>query len=211
MIIIKIALCGYKGKTGSKVYEVLKENNFEIYTIDKEDSLIDVIEKVDFVIDFTNKETALKHICLCVEYKKPFICGTTGFNSNELANIKSLCSLNKIKGVICYNFSIPLNYILNSIDFFKKYYAEFTYLDVHHISKIDRVSGTTYLFLLKNNKFKVKSIKTNKNVITYIIQMSSKYDKMIITYQVYDKKAFGIGVMNYLLTKDETSINNLIG
>ena len=41
--------------------------------------------------------------------------------------------------------------------------------------------------------------------------MSSKYDKMIITYQVYDKKAFGIGVMNYLLTKDETCINNLIG
>ena len=211
MIIIKIALCGYKGKTGRQVYEVLKENNFEIFPIDKEDNLLNVIEKADCVIDFTNKETALNHINICINYKKPFICGTTGFNSEELAKIKSSCNINKVKGVICYNFSLPLNYILNSIDFFKKYFDEFTYLDIHHISKIDKVSGTTYLFLLKNNKIKIKSIKTNKNVITYIIQMSSKYDKMIITYQVYDKKTFGIGVMNYLLTKDETSINNLIG
>ena len=210
MIIIKIALCGYKGKTGSQVYEVLKENNFDVYPIDKEDSLIDVINKVDYVIDFTNKDVALKHIYTCIEYKKPFICGTTGFKAKELANIKSLCSLNNIKGVICYNFSIPLNYILNSIDFFNKYFEDFTYLDIHHVSKIDKVSGTTYLFLLKNNKFKIKTIKTNKNVITYIIQMSSKYDKMIITYQVYDKKAFAIGVINYLKTFDESMINNLI-
>ena len=40
--------------------------------------------------------------------------------------------------------------------------------------------------------------------------MSSKYDKMIITYQVYDKKAFAIGVINYLKTFDESMINNLI-
>ena len=49
MIIIKIALCGYKGKTGRQVYEVLKENNFEIFPIDKEDNLLNVIEKADWL------------------------------------------------------------------------------------------------------------------------------------------------------------------
>ena len=85
----------------------------------------------------------------------------------------------------------PLNYILNSIDFFKKYYAEFTYLDVHHVSKIDKVSGTTYLFLLKNNKFKVKSIKTNidkDSIQSKCIEMKNKafeYEKELINDSQY--------------------------
>lgn len=207
---MKIALCGYKGKTGSKVYEILKENGYEIIGIDINDLLDKVINNVDFIIDFTNKNVAKKHINLCIRHKKPFICGTTGFSSDELALIKSLCNQNQVKGIICYNFSLPLNYILNSFNFFNNYFSDFSYLDIHHISKIDKTSGTTYSFLLKNSKIKVKSIKTNKNVITYIIQMLSKYDKMIITYQVNDKKAFAIGVLNYLKTYDETYINNLI-
>lgn len=209
---MKIALCGYSGKTGQKVYEILKENKYDVIGVDdKSEPLHKIIKMVDLVIDFTNKNQALKHIFICFDYHKPFIVGTTGFSYDELALIKSLCNLEKVKGVICYNFSIPLNYLLNQIPIFKNYFENMEYIDIHHVSKIDKVSGTTYLFKLKNEQIEIKSLKTYKNTITYVIQMSTKYDKMIITYRVDDKKAFAIGLLNYLKTKDDSQITNLIG
>lgn len=207
---MKIAVCGYKGKTGSKVYELLKRNNYEVIGIEKKDSLLDAIKSIDLLIDFTNKTEALKHIYMCLDFHKPFIVGTTGFTYDELACIKKYCNIEKIKGIISYNFSMPLNLILKEFDFFNDYFEQFNYLDIHHISKIDKVSGTTYLFMLKNNKFEVKSIKTNKNYVTYIIQMSNKYDKIVITYQVLDKVVFAKGILHYLKTKDESLFVNLL-
>ena len=111
---MKIAMCGYKGKTGSKVYQVLKANKYEVIGIEKdENELIDYIEDVDLVIDFTNKENAFVNIYMCLEFHKPFIIGTTGFSESELKAIKELCVVNNVKGVICYNFAIPINYLFS--------------------------------------------------------------------------------------------------
>ena len=208
---MKIALCGYKGKVGKEVYSLLKENKYKVIGVDIDSKpLHEIIEHVDLVIDFTNKNQALKHIYTCIDYHKPFICGTTSFTSLELALIKKLCNKENVKGIICYNFAIPINIILKQIDYLKKYFTEMEYIDIHHVSKIDKVSGTTYLFLLKNDKFIVKSYKTHKNTIVYIIKMLAKYDKMILTYIVDDRKAFAIGLLNYLKTKDEGLITNLL-
>ena len=204
---MKICVCGYKGKTGSKVYELLKEEGFDVKGIEKEDKLDN---RVDLLIDFTNIDNSLKNINWCIDNKIDFIVGTTGFNIEEIKAIKRKCKANKIKGIISYNFSLPINYLLNSFSFFNKYFNDFSYLDIHHISKIDKKSGTTTMFLSKNNKIKVKSIKTPKNSVSYIIQMRSKYDKMNITYQVDDKKAFALGIVYYLKSKDERYLNNLL-
>lgn len=206
---MKIAIIGYKGKSGSQVYETLKEEGYELIGIDKDTiSLEEIIETIDLLIDFTNKESSLINIELCLKYKKRFICATTGFNKQELRNIKQKCIDNDVCGVICYNFSIPINCLLKYFDCFNKYFDEITYFDIHHVSKIDKISGTTYLFSLKNDNIKIKSYKTFKNTITYVIQMYSKYDKMIITYQVSDRKVFALGLLSYL--KGESQIINLI-
>ena len=206
---MKIAVIGYLGKTGSKVYEVLKDNNYDVIGIDKSiNNIEDVIDNIDLLIDFTNVTTALKNIFLCINHQKDFICASTGFTEKQLKEIKVLCNSRKINGVICYNFSLPINYLLRNFDFFNKYFDEMNYYDIHHVSKIDKMSGTTYLFLSKNNKIKIKSYKTYKNTITYVVQMISKYDKMIITYQVDDRKAFAIGLLSYI--KGENKIVNLL-
>ena len=204
-------MCGYSGKTGSYVYNELVKEGYDVIGIDSNSiSLSKVIKDVDIVIDFTNKETALKHIFICLDYLKPFIVGTTGFTYDELAVIKSKCNMLKVKGVICYNFSMPLLSIIKMIKPLSTYFETIEYLDIHHVSKIDKKSGTTYLFLLQNNKIKVKSYKTCKNTITYVVKMISKYDKIILSYQVYDKIVFAKGVLSYLKSKDDTQIINLL-
>ena len=212
MIIIKIALCGYKGKTGSKVYELLVKNNYEVIGIEKEENeLIDYIEDVDLIIDFTNKENAFINIYLCLEFHKPFIIGTTGFNKEELKAIKQLCDVNKVKGVICYNFALPLNYLFKQINNFTNYYKDISFFDIHHVSKKDKKSGTSYLLTTINENIKVKSYQSNNKVITYMLQLKSKYDKIIVTYQVNDKMAFALGLLEYIKTNNERLIFNLIG
>ena len=59
---MKIALCGYKGKVGKEVYSLLKENKYKVIGVDIDSKpLHEIIEHVDLVIDFTNKNQALKH------------------------------------------------------------------------------------------------------------------------------------------------------
>lgn len=208
---MKIALCGYSGKTGRKVYDLLVESGYDVIGIDENSiSLSKVINQIDLVIDFTNKEVALKHIFICLDNLKPFIVGTTGFTYDELAIIKSKCNLLKVKGAICYNFSLPLNQIIKLIKPLSNYFDDIDYLDIHHVSKIDKKSGTTYLFLLQNRKIHIKSYKTNKNTITYVVKMISKYDKLILSYQVDDKIVFAKGVLSYLQSKDDSLIINLL-
>ena len=209
---MKIALCGYKGKIGKEVYTTLLENNYDVIGVEQnENDLLEIIDDVDLIIDFTNKQTALRNIYLSLEFHKPFIVGTTGFNSDELEAIKELCLMNNVKGIICYNFSIPLNYILKELNKLQKHFENIEYIDVHHVSKIDKLSGTAYLFLKSNDKIKVKSTRTNKNTITYIVQMSGKYDKIIISYQVTDRKAFALGLLDCIKNNNEDKIINLIG
>lgn len=209
---MKIALCGYKGKMGKEVYSLLLENFNDVIAIEKEDdNLLQVIDDIDLLIDFTNKESALKHIYLCLEFHVPFIVGTTNFSYSELQAIKELCLMNNVKGVICYNFSIVINYILKSINAYNKHFDEISYIDIHHVSKLDKLSGTAYLFTRQNDKIKIKSLRTKKDTITYIVQMTGKYDKIIITYQALSRKIFALGLIDYLKNKDDDKIINLIG
>lgn len=90
------------------------------------------------------------------------------------------------------------------------YFENINYFDIHHISKLDKVSGTTYLFMLQNSKIKLKSYKTDKNNITYVVQMTSKYDKLVLYYQVNDKIVFAKGLVNYLNSQDDSMIINLL-
>lgn len=208
---MKIALCGYSGKTGSEVYKMLLNNHYDVIGVDQYSKpLYEIINDVDLVIDFTNKNQALKHIYICLDYHKPFIVGTTGFLKNEIALIKELCNKEKIKGMICYNFALPLNYLLNHFDILNQYFKEFSYKDVHHISKVDKISGTTYLLMLKNKKIKVQSIKTNSMRIIYVLTCLNQYEKLTFIYQVDKKEVFAKGLLYYLKNKDDSFFINLL-
>ena len=68
---MKIAIIWYKGNRGSQVYETLKEEGYELIGIDKDTiSLEEIIETIDLLIDFTNKESSLINIELCLKHKK---------------------------------------------------------------------------------------------------------------------------------------------
>ena len=84
---MKIAICGYKGKTGSKVYDLLKENNYDVIGIEKKDKLLDFINSIDLLIDFTNKTEALKHIFMCQVISDSYLYNTAYWIQAEVEDI----------------------------------------------------------------------------------------------------------------------------
>ena len=212
----KIIMCGSKGKTGSVVYELLQKEGYEILDCvnENEMTLYEAIKKhqqIDYVIDFTIKKVAYLHILLCLEYHIPFICGTTGFNSQELNAIKEKCKEQKLKGIICSNFSLPLNCIIKEINQLSRYFEQVKIIEQHHLSKKDKPSGTGKLLLsLIDCKKEIQSLEREDFVIQYDIQFLSKCDKMNITYVVDSKEVYAKGVLDYLQHEQETHFKNLI-
>ena len=95
-------MIGYKGKTGSKVYEALIKENYDVIGVEKEEkTLLSIIEKVDLVIDFTPS-------IIVMSYRR---------NASEcltvLNNIGTMGTANNVKCSI-YNYS---NYSNSSFNF----------------------------------------------------------------------------------------------
>ncbi len=212
----KIILCGSKGKCGSAVYELLKQENFEILACvnENEMTLHEAIKKyshIDYVIDFTKKDVAYMHIQLCIQYHIPFICGTTGFSQNELEAIKLACKESQLKGIICSNFSLPLNCIIKEFPTLCQSFDEVNIIEEHHKSKLDRPSGTGKMLLkMATCKSQITSLDREDFVIYYRLQFESKYDKMEIAYEVDSKQVYAKGVLYYLLNEENHFFINLI-
>lgn len=216
VINMNVIICGSEGKTGSKVYQLLKENSINIVGCVNEHktSLKELLKldiPIDYVIDFTIKDVAYNHILQCIESNISFICGTTGFNKEELNNIKQLLKDKPISGIICPNFSIPLNCLIKEFNTISQNFDKLTILEQHHKSKKDKPSGTGKLLnSLSYCKSNIISLDSEDYIIYYRIQFESKCDKMIITYQVDDKTAYAKGVLYYLQSNKKDLFVNLI-
>ena len=46
------------------------------------------IQEADVVVDFSRPEASLEIIDKCIKLKKPIIIGTSGFDNNQLAQIR---------------------------------------------------------------------------------------------------------------------------
>ncbi len=212
----KIVICGSKGKCGSSVYQLLKDKGYDIIgnVNENETSLEEIIQTkphIDYVIDFTNKNAALYHIELCLQHHIPFICGTTGFSQFELENIKIKCQEAKVKGIICSNFSLPMNWLIQNFNSLSSFFDHCYIEEGHHFSKLDKPSGTAKI-LKAHTKCPVtlKSLDRLDDIIQYRIHFESKYDKMEMVYEVYQKTVYAYGVYYYLTHPNEKVFKNLI-
>ncbi|MEW6685245.1 MAG: 4-hydroxy-tetrahydrodipicolinate reductase [Candidatus Edwardsbacteria bacterium] len=107
------------------------------------DDLSKVIEFANVVIEFTNPKTSLEHLRVVSKANKPMIIGTTGFQSDELKEIKSLTE--KIPCVFSPNMSIGVNLLFKIVKdvagiLGDDYDIEIT--EAHHRLKRDAPSGT---------------------------------------------------------------------
>ena len=167
---IKIAFLGAGGRMGqSNIAQTLTQSDFEIIGgieasgssyltkdigllaqgsalgIYVSDNLTKVLPKADVVVDFTNPKTTLLALEKNVDYKTPFIIGTTGFNAEETTILKRYSLEFPI--VLSANFSLGIQVLyklahLGAQILSKNRGYDLEILEKHHRFKKDIPSGT---------------------------------------------------------------------
>lgn len=152
---MKIALIGY-GKMGHAVEETVNafphtdneapEISLRLRSGDMASLRTEDLAMCDVAIEFTNPESAVHNIRICLEAGLPVVCGTTGWY-DALPEMEALCS--KKNGALLYapNFSegvhlfFALNTWLAKLMKGRDAYSVFI-RETHHTGKKDAPSGT---------------------------------------------------------------------
>ena len=186
MIKLKVIICGYKGKMGNLIYQKLNNNKkYQIIALIDIDtpSLEEYInKKIDVVIDFTNAECSIKNAYLCLDNKINYLSGTTGIKENVLRKIGRVAKEKGLSFMICPNFSLGINLLLKSLSLLRPYFNEIEIIEQHHISKIDKPSGTALEIrrFLNEEDIEIKSIRKDSNILFHKVILKKDYFYTIV-------------------------------
>jgi 4-hydroxy-tetrahydrodipicolinate reductase len=156
---------------------------------------------IQLVIDFTVPKSGYLHGITAIKNNNHYICGTTGLSDDQISHIDQLAKEKGLSVMICPNFAKGINALLKAIPLFDEIYDYAFISEHHHISKIDKPSGTA---LKLSKKFKSKAIdiisyRSTSPVVSHTVTFYSEYETVTITHQVNNKLAFCDGVYDTLL------------
>jgi 4-hydroxy-tetrahydrodipicolinate reductase len=205
-----IYINGLSGKMGSSICDIA--------TNDETISIVNDINESDVVIDFSRPESSLKVLNKCVNYKKPLLIGTTGFNENQIETIVKaskeipiLLSFNMSKGIFILKKSIKDFLSSNELS------LECIIEEVHHKNKVDSPSGTAIELqrLIKENNISnnvtsinIKSERTLDVFGIHKVVFFNNSENIEFKHEALSRKVFATGAVNIakLILKNEPKL-----
>ena len=206
---MKIALIGY-GKMGHMIEEVALERGHEIVArIDMDDAFD--LNGADVAIEFTTPLTAKDNILRAWAQGVPVVCGSTGWNAQELLDEDKRIH-NKPMLVWSSNFSVGVNIFFDVNKFLAEkmrnqpqYTPSIT--ETHHIHKLDKPSGTakTLAEQIENElpslqggaggRLPIESIREGEVPGTHEVMWDSEEDTIVITHIAKGRRGFALGAV----------------
>ncbi len=212
-----IDFIGYTGKTGSIIYNYLK-NKFSFqnlvnsknykeymnYLVQKNSKSQNIL-----IIDFSSKSFILELVdflrYLNIDFEKDsknvfYLTGVTGFEFEDYQKINQIFSQKKIYGFHFPNFSIGMNLINDLVTKIAQYFDNAEIIEMHHNSKKDKPSGTSIMTsnILKNSLNKnipIHSIRLPSLVAHQTVIFSNEFGEVLqITHHNLNRLSFALGV-----------------
>jgi 4-hydroxy-tetrahydrodipicolinate reductase len=178
---------------------------------------IENLKTCDVAIEFTNPESAVANVHLCIDAGVPVICGSTGWVSEE-ESIKKYCE--EKNGTLLYasNFSIGVNIFFEinkklSLLMNNQQSYDVSIEETHHTAKKDAPSGTAIsiaqqILATNNNKKNwVLGNSSQKNELsivskridpapgTHAVLYSSPIDDIEIIHTAHSREGFAMGAV----------------
>lgn len=185
---------------GKNIYTELKDK-YEILGFDKDnsndlDKLIN--EMPDIIIDFTNYEISKEIIKKAISKKIDIISGTTGYNDTEIKSFYNMALKNNTLFYWSPNYSLGYNFLVTLVKNANELYDKCDIIEIHNNTKHDKPSGTALKLakIINYDKNKINSLRLIEENATHCIVFYNEFEKLIITHEVSDKKAFLEGFMN---------------
>lgn len=217
---MKIALIGY-GKMGKEIEALALQNGYEVLlkisSKNLEELTIENLKKCDVAIEFTQANSALQHIKICIAAQVPVVCGSTGWLQHWP---QLMAYIAQQKGTFLYasNFSIgvQLFFALNKklaalMAPHSQYKVSLT--EVHHTQKKDAPSGTAISLaegvLAEIPRYKnwinavsqqsetigISSLREDPAPGTHQVLYSSEVDDIEIVHTAHNRKGFAQGAL----------------
>ena len=205
-----------KGKTGSKVIEVIKGKYgfiptiFDSVNVPSSSSL----EKIKYVIAFVPSEILNEYLHLFIENKITLVSGATGqtWDENTIEKIKEA----ELQWITGSNFSIGMRVVFQMIKILEKAKAIWPSIDiniheVHHVKKLDGPSGTALSWAqwigLSDTK-KVTFEREGDVVGDHQLTFSTGTEKVTIRHEALDRKLFAEGAIFALEYLIQNNLND---
>ena len=199
---MKIALIGY-GKMGHIIEEIALERGHEIVArIDMGDAFD--LNGADVAIEFTTPLTAKDNILRAWEQGVPVVCGSTGWNAQELLDEDKRIH-EKPMLIWKSNFSVGVNIffelnkeLASAMRKQPQYVPSIT--ETHHIHKLDKPSGTAKTLAEDietsiSRNVEITSIREGEVPGTHEVKWDSEEDTIIITHTAKGRRGFALGAV----------------
>jgi len=201
---VKIAVSGSKGKMGSRIVELSKDDaGLELAgSFDIGDKAEDLVAASDCLIEFTSPEATMEHLALCERLGKAMVIGTTGLSDAERQTIQAAAK--KIPVVFSPNMSVGVNLLFKMVADAAKvlgseYHVEI--VEAHHTQKKDSPSGTAKEIarivkeLKGDGHVPIESIREDDIVGEHTIMFNSDVDTIEITHSAKTRDIFAKGAL----------------
>jgi len=215
---IKLAILGFCGKMGQRIFALAKSDQALKVVIGLErkghpeigktiegvrvtDNL-EEIQGADCVIDFTVAEATLENLPYIVKYKKHAVIGTTGLTESQQEKIKEAAKKTAI--VFSPNMSVGVNLLLNLVEAASKTLNGYNVSieEAHHIHKKDAPSGTAKKIAEIINKQgfgvktgDIKAIREDEIVGDHKIVFESEVDRIELFHHAKTRDIFVKGAL----------------
>ncbi len=166
---MKIGVSGITGKMGQNIATTVLENNIVelssllvrskhnfdnrlLFSINPnlkpeliQENIAEFVKNCDAVIDFSSPILSLEIAKECAIQQKILVCGTTGFNEDEINILQESAQNTQI--IWSANMSIGINILLETVSKVARslYDFDIEILEMHHNKKIDAPSGTALM------------------------------------------------------------------
>ena len=208
---MKIALLG-KGKTGSKVLELVTKSNHQIIVFDRQNQInLDKLDGIDIVISFLPGAPFLELIPLLVKSKLPVVTGSTGFNWPS--GLDKQLKENNQTWIWGHNFSMGINLIKACLEVLgksKKIFPEVTFdvHEIHHTQKVDAPSGTALSFQnWLGQDCTITSERTGDVIGVHQLSLKTEYEEIQLEHKALDRSIFANGALYAAQSLIENSDN----
>lgn len=201
---VKICVSGSKGKMGSRILELAKDDpGLEISgQFDVDDDPEASVGACECLIEFTAPKATVEHLKLCEKNKKAMVIGTTGLSDGEKEEIEKASKVIPI--VFSPNMSIGVNLLFKMVgEAAKVLGSEYrvSIVEAHHAEKKDAPSGTAKELarIVKEKKghaeIPIESIREDEIVGEHTITFESDVDTIEITHSAKTRDIFAKGAL----------------
>lgn len=143
---IRVALAGHRGRTGSALEPALRDAPDIEYVagIGRGDDVAALLRDgaLDALVDFTTPAAALDTALAAAGAGVVPIVGTSGLSADAVDRLEAACAAAGVGGIVAPNFAIGGVLMMHLADVAAPFFDAVEVIEAHHAGKLDAPSGT---------------------------------------------------------------------